>query len=83
MSCAFGYESFEHFSEIERHLFERKLNRFETLVVKTFDQIDDMLEVTPMNDDEDDLRVEPTRCASSISDFRLVNLSRSSLNWRN
>lgn len=44
MSCAFGYQSFEYFSEIKRHLFECKLNGFETLVVETFNQIDDMLE---------------------------------------
>ena len=43
MSCAFGYQSFEYFSEIKRHLFECKLNGFETLVVETFNQIDDVL----------------------------------------
>lgn len=43
MSSSFRNETFEYFGEIQRDLFECKLNGFETFIVQTFDQIDDML----------------------------------------
>ena len=68
VSCAFGYETFEHLGEVQGDLFECELNGLEAFVVQTFDEVDDVLEGIDAED-----RNESSLCQRTYA-MRLVDL---------